>query len=73
MSPVIEPQNLPLTLTPEGALMVTGTRVPLDTVVYAYRQGYTVEQIVDSFDTVSEADAHAHIAYYLNNRAEVDA
>lgn len=73
MTPTIEPQTVPLTLTPEGVLMVTGTRVPLDTIVYSYREGYSVEQIVDNYSTVSEAAAYAVLAYYLNHRSEVDA
>ena len=73
MSMVIEPQTVPLTEAPDDVLMVTGTRVPLDTIVYSFREGQTAEQIVDDFSTVSLKEAYAIIAYYLNNRDSVDA
>ena len=73
MTPTIEPQTVPLTLTPEGVLMVTGTRVPLDTIVYGFQEGQTAEQIVEDFPTVGLKAAYAIIAYYLNNRDGVDA
>jgi len=73
MSLTIEPQTVPLTLTPEGVLMVTGTRVPLDTVVYGFQEGQTAEQLVEDFPTVGLKAAYAIIAYYLNNRESVDA
>ena len=53
--------------------MVAGTRVPLEAIVYAYRDGYSVEQIAEDFPSVDVSAAYAVVAYYLARRAEVDA
>lgn len=73
MSPTLEPEAVPLTRTPEGVIRVGDTRVPFDTVVYAFRDGATAETIVDRFPTLTLADVYAAIAYYLRHTAEVDA
>lgn len=69
----IEEQPLPIEINKDGVALVRGTRVHLDTIVAAFHQGDSPEQIVDSFDVLTLADVYAVIAYYLNNRKEVDA
>ena len=54
-------------------LRVGKTRVPLDTVVYAFSQGASAEEIVMSYPTLELGDVYAVINYYLHDRAEVDA
>lgn len=50
-----------------------GTRAfSLDSVVYAYNRGEDAIEIQRAFDTLSLADIHAAIAYYLHNREKVD-
>jgi len=44
-----EPQIVPLHTDESGTIRVGNTRVRLDTVVYAFNQGYTAEQIVDHY------------------------
>lgn len=56
----------------DGVARVAGTRVPLDTIISEYKMGETPEKIVDSFSTVSLADAYALIGYYLRHQPEVD-
>jgi uncharacterized protein (DUF433 family) len=68
----IEPLLLPLRITPQGAIMVGGTRVPLDTVISEYLDGNTPEQIVLNFDSLRLADVYFAIGYYLLHRAEID-
>jgi uncharacterized protein (DUF433 family) len=48
------------------------TRVRLDTVITAWRQGESPEQIVENFDVLDLADVYAVISYYLHHRAEVE-
>jgi uncharacterized protein (DUF433 family) len=55
-----------------GTLRVGNTRVSLDSVVYAYNRGEDAAEIQRAFDTLSLADIHAAIAYYLHNREKVD-
>jgi len=64
--------TVPLTRVEDGTLRLTGTRVPIDRVVYAYLQGQTAEQFCQDFPSVRLADVHAVIAYYLQNRETVD-
>jgi hypothetical protein len=51
---------------------MTGTRVPLETVVRALQQGATPEEIVQDFPTLLLADVYAVLAYYLSHREAVD-
>lgn len=73
MSLTVEPQPVPLTTTPEGVVRVSGTRVPLETVVRAFHLGATPEEIVQDFPTVTLPQVYAVLAYYLAHRPEVDA
>jgi len=56
-----------------GAYRVAGTRVSLDSVVYAFWRGESPESIVDSFPTLTLEQVYGAIAYYLGHRAEIDA
>ncbi len=64
---------VPLATDASGVIRVGGTRVSLDTVIIAYKQGSDAEDIVDQFDSLKLADVHAVISYYLQNREEVEA
>lgn len=56
-----------------GAYRVAGTRVSLDSVVYAFWRGESPESIVDSFPALTLEQVYGAIAYYLGHRAEIDA
>lgn len=73
MALTVEPQPIPLTTTPEGVVRITGTRVPLETVVRAFYAGATPEEIAQDFPGVTLGQVYAVLAYYLAHRAEVDA
>lgn len=73
MSLVIEAPPVPLRTDDHGVLRVGQTRVPLDTVVYAFNQGASPEEIVMSYPTLDLPQVYAVVNYYLYNRAEVDA
>jgi uncharacterized protein (DUF433 family) len=72
MTLLIESKPVPLQVNEEGVVLVTGTRVPLDTVIHAYQRGDSAKEIVEQFDVLKLADVHAIIAYYLDHQAEVD-
>ena len=65
--------RIPLRLDATGAIRVGETRVSLPSVLIAFQQGETPEQIVHSFPTLDLSEVYAVITYYLANRAEVDA
>ena len=56
-----------------GAYRISGTRVFLDSVVYAFLNGLSPESIVDSFPVLTLEQVYGAIAYYLAHQAEVDA
>jgi uncharacterized protein (DUF433 family) len=56
-----------------GAYRITGTRVSLDSVVYAFLNGVSPEGIVDSFPALTLEQVYGAIAFYLAHQAEVDA
>ncbi len=53
-------------------MRVTGTRVSLDSVIYAFSEGATPEEIVQQYPTLNLKDAYAVINYYLQNQTEVE-
>jgi uncharacterized protein (DUF433 family) len=65
--------TLPLRLDEHGAILASGTRVTLDTLIDFYHQGESPEDLHEGFPTIPLADMYAVIAYYLANRADVDA
>lgn len=69
----IEVLETPIRFNAEGIALVGKTRVPLSTVIVAFHQGDSPEQIVDSYHALSLADVYAVIAYYLRHRESVDA
>ena len=73
MSLTIAVEQVPLAADADGVIRVAGTRLPLDTIIFAFHQGATAEEIVQRFPLVDLADVYAVISYYLHNRAEVDA
>jgi uncharacterized protein (DUF433 family) len=56
-----------------GAYRISGTRVSLDSVVYAFLHGLSPESIVDSFPVLTLEQVYGAITYYLAHQAEVDA
>ena len=73
MSLITEAPPVPLRTDEHGVMRVGKTRVPLDTVIFAFNQGSTPEEIVMSYPTLDLGDVYAVVNYYLHNRAEVDA
>jgi uncharacterized protein (DUF433 family) len=55
-----------------GGYYVAGTRVSLDSIVYAFREGESPEAIQRNFEALSLEHVYGAIAYYLHHRDEVD-
>ena len=73
MSLVIVNEPIPLEKDTDGVIRIGGTRVTLDTVVAAFNEGATAEEIVSQYPTLSLADVYAVISYYLRRQPEVEA
>lgn len=72
MSLAVETQPLLLRADECGVLRIGDTRVRLDTVVIAWKQGDSPEQIAENFDVLDLADVYAVISHYLHHRADVE-
>src|SRR5713226_2896465 len=57
----------------EGGYYVAGTRVSLDSLVYAFRGGESPETIQQNFPSLTLEQVYGTIAFYLGHQAEVDA
>lgn len=57
----------------DGAYRITGTRVSLDSVVYAFLNGCSPESIVESFPALTLEQVYGALTYYLAHQAEIDA
>ena len=69
----IHEDSVPLRVDETGTVRIGKTRVILELVIHAFRDGATPEQIVQDYDSLDLADVYAVIGYYLGHRAEVDA
>jgi len=56
----------------DGSYRIGGTRVSLDSVVYAYRRGASPESIQRSFPALTLEQVHGVLAFYLSHQAEID-
>ena len=54
-----------------GGYYVAGTRISLDSVVYAFERGNSPEAIQESFPVLKRAQIYGAIAFYLDHQAEV--
>lgn len=61
-----------LTLGTMGEIRVAGHRIDLYLLVQKYNEGWTAEMLRCEYPTLSLALIHQVVAFYLENRAEVD-
>ena len=57
----------------DGNYYVSGTRISLDSIVYAFRRGESPETICQNFELLRLEEVYGAIAYYLANQAGIDA
>lgn len=72
MTLVIKAEEIPLETDTDGVIRVGKTRVTLDTVIGAFQEGATAEEIVQSYTSLKLADVYLVIGFYLRRQAEVD-
>ena len=56
-----------------GGYYVTGTRVSLDSIVYAFRGGESPETIQQNFPSLTLEQVYGATAFYLGHQSEIDA
>lgn len=57
----------------DNGYWITGTRVSLDSIVYAFLEGQTAESIAQSFPVLTLEQVYGAITFYLANRLDIDA
>jgi uncharacterized protein (DUF433 family) len=72
MTVTLHTDPLPLRVDEAGTIRIGTSRVTLDVVLADYLSGMSPETIVSQLDTLSLADVHAAIAYFLRHRLEVE-
>jgi uncharacterized protein (DUF433 family) len=65
-------QPPPIQFDENSTCRVVGTRVRLETVIEAFNNGYTAEEILFKYPSLNLIDVYALITYYLWHREEVD-
>jgi len=63
---------IPLAADSSGVIRVGKTRVTLDTVVAAFCEGATAEEIAHQYPSLNLADVYHVIGYYLRRSSEVE-
>ena len=56
----------------EGGFRIADTRVSLDSLVYLFREGMSVESMVESYPALTLEQVHGALAFYLANQKEID-
>lgn len=56
-----------------GKARIAGTRIRVLDVVVWYEEGASVAEIIEAFPSLTPADVHAAMAYFHDNKAEIEA
>ncbi len=72
MARVSTTQRVPLSTSKSGDIRIAGSRVGLEAIIHEFKNGATAEQIQQDFPSVSLPDIYAVIAYYLDNKVELE-
>jgi uncharacterized protein (DUF433 family) len=57
----------------DGGYYVAGTRISLDSVVYAFNRGDSPERIMEEFPILNRVSrVYGAIAFYLDHKADID-
>lgn len=65
-------QTAPLVLGEDGTIRIVGSRVTLDSIVHAFKDGASAEQIQEDFPSLSLRDIYGAISYYLDRTHQVE-
>lgn len=63
---------IPLVKNEDGVIQVGATRVTLDTIINAFNQGATAEEIAQRYNSLDLADVYFAIGYYLRHKEEIE-
>ena len=66
-------ETIPIVTGEDGIIRVSGTRVTLETIVFAFQDGATPEEIAQQYPSVPLPDIYQIIGYYLRHSADFEA
>jgi uncharacterized protein (DUF433 family) len=72
MAEVLTIEPIPLVFGPDGLMRVRGTRVTVETVLAAFAEGATAEEIAQQYPSISLADVYQVIGYCLRHSSELE-
>ena|SRR5713226_8385980 len=72
MAQALTTEPIPLVADGDGVMRVRGTRVTLETILAAFDEGATAEEIAQQYPSISLADVYQVIGYYLRHSSELD-
>jgi uncharacterized protein (DUF433 family) len=64
--------TIPLAADADGVVRVSKTRVTLDTLIHAFCQGASAEEIAQQYPSVPLPDIYIVLGYYMQRQADVD-
>jgi uncharacterized protein (DUF433 family) len=73
MAEALTTEPIPLVFGPDGVMRVRGTRVTLETVLAAFAEGATAEEIAQQYPSISLADVYQVVGYGLRHASELEA
>ena len=72
MSEALVTEPVPIEVGVDDVMRVRGTRVTLESVLDAFGEGATAEEIVQQYPSISLAAVYQVIGYYLQHSAELE-
>jgi uncharacterized protein (DUF433 family) len=73
MEMTLQAEAPPLQRDTTGALRVGRSRVLLELVIWAFKDGATPEAIAQRYPTATLSDIYAVVSYYLRHREDIEA
>jgi uncharacterized protein (DUF433 family) len=65
-------ERVPLIAGDDGVIRIEGTRIPLETIIAAFQEGCTAEEISQQYPSVPLGVVYQVVGYYLGHRSELD-
>jgi len=64
-------QPIPIRIDEHGVARVGGTRIPLETIVAAFRRGASPEEIVHAYSALKLSDVYKAISFIIDHPGEI--
>src|SRR5262249_41205766 len=55
-----------------GRAIIVGTRIEVSLIAWCYKQGHTVDEILQSYPHLAPAQVHDALSYYFDHQPEIE-